>query len=203
MNKNKITAVKFLELILKGINPCTGELIPKNSALQDNELLQLIESFLNSDRHAYFFNGSFHYGFNAYKQKLKESPYRCNAYNYWTNEEDIELENLHKTMGLRDLANHFKRQPGAIRARLKKLAIFPQNTFYEKKELIAYCNKCGAEFDIKRQELGYKTCLNCGEKEARKDSLKINEGIAGTREENKKMRGQVWGEMINRSRGRE
>lgn len=30
----------------------------------------------------------------------------------------------------------------------------------------------------------------------------INEGIAGTREENKKMRGQLWGDMRNRGRGR-
>jgi hypothetical protein len=31
---------------------------------------------------------------------------------------------------------------------------------------------------------------------------KVDEGIAGTREENKKMRGQLWGEMRNRGRGR-
>lgn len=30
---------------------------------------------------------------------------------------------------------------------------------------------------------------------------RINEGIAGTREENKKMRGQVWGDLRNRNRG--
>jgi hypothetical protein len=31
---------------------------------------------------------------------------------------------------------------------------------------------------------------------------KVDEGIAGTREENKKMRGQLWGDMRNRGRGR-
>lgn len=30
----------------------------------------------------------------------------------------------------------------------------------------------------------------------------VNEGIAGTRDENKKMRGQLWGDMRNRSKGR-
>lgn len=30
---------------------------------------------------------------------------------------------------------------------------------------------------------------------------KINEGLAGTREENKRMRGQIWGEIRGRSRG--
>jgi hypothetical protein len=36
---------------------------------------------------------------------------------------------------------------------------------------------------------------------AAKLAPKINEGIGGTREENKKMRGQVWGEIRSRSKG--
>jgi len=36
----------------------------------------------------------------------------------------------------------------------------------------------------------------------RQTSYGINEGIAGTREENKKMRGQLWGDMRNRGRGK-
>ena len=31
---------------------------------------------------------------------------------------------------------------------------------------------------------------------------KLDEGIAGSREDNKKMRGQLWGDMRNRGRGR-
>lgn len=33
-------------------------------------------------------------------------------------------------------------------------------------------------------------------------SYKIDEGIAGSREDNKKMRGQLWGDMRNRGRGK-
>lgn len=28
------------------------------------------------------------------------------------------------------------------------------------------CNKCGDDVDIKRWQLGYHTCLHCGEKDA-------------------------------------
>lgn len=30
-----------------------------------------------------------------------------------------------------------------------------------------YCIRCGEEFSYKRYELGYRTCLTCGEKSAR------------------------------------
>ena len=203
MKDEKITAEKFLELILEGINPITGEIIPENSALKESELLSLIENFLKTYKHPYFFNGTFHYGFNSYKQKLKESPNRSNAYNKWETEEDNELEILSKTKKIKELSDHFKRQPGAIKSRLKKLGISPQNSSFINEEAIAYCIECGAEFNVKRKVLGFKTCLNCGEKEALKVTPKIDEGIAGTREENKKMRAQVWGEIRNRSRGRD
>lgn len=48
------------------------------------------------------------------------------------------------------------------------------------------------------------TSLKQGERKVGDTATKqyINEGIAGTREENKKMRGQLWGDMRNRGRGR-
>jgi len=63
------------------------------------------------------------------------------------------------------------------------------------------CSKCGELFNCDRANLGYKTCLACGENEAHKNAPKLDEGLPGTREENKKMRGQVWGEIRNRSKG--
>jgi len=47
-------------------------------------------------------------------------------------------------------------------------------------------------------------CVKCqGEFERTHDTRPhINEGLAGTRDENKKMRGQLWGDMRNRGRGR-
>ena len=63
------------------------------------------------------------------------------------------------------------------------------------------CVSCGDSFDQGRKDLGISTCLKCGEIVATRSSARINEGIAGTREENKKMNAQIWGEMRNRSRG--
>jgi len=60
--------------------------------------------------------------------------------------------------------------------------------------------ECGDTFDIRRKKAGYNTCINCGEIEAQISRPTLNEGLPGTREENKKMRGQVWGEIRNRSK---
>jgi len=65
----------------------------------------------------------------------------------------------------------------------------------------AVCSECGKLFNQDRRNLGYKTCLTCGENEAHKKAPKLDEGLPGTREENKKMRAQVWGEIRNRNKG--
>lgn len=33
-----------------------------------------------------------------------------------------------------------------------------------------HCFECGEEYNIRRRDLGYKTCLECGDKQARKAS---------------------------------
>lgn len=50
---------------------------------------------------------------------------------------------------------------------------------------VSRCVKCQAEFERTHDTRPH-----------------INEGLAGTRNENKKMRGQLWGDMRNRDRGR-
>ena len=37
---------------------------------------------------------------------------------------------------------------------------------------MATCIKCYSEFPDKRKELGYKTCIVCGEKEANKEAIR-------------------------------
>lgn len=70
-----------------------------------------------------------------------------------------------------------------------------------KKEMENECSVCGNSFPKKRAELGYTTCLLCGEKEASNKTPKLNEGLPGTREDHKRMRAQVWGEIRNRNKG--
>ena len=36
---------------------------------------------------------------------------------------------------------------------------------------MAFCCNCDEEYSDRRKELGYKTCLECGEHEAKKESL--------------------------------
>ena len=41
-----------------------------------------------------------------------------------------------------------------------------------------YCNVCGEEYPAKRKELGYKTCINCGDKFARKEAVRKSKCVA-------------------------
>ena len=40
------------------------------------------------------------------------------------------------------------------------------------------CNVCGEEFPIRRKELGYKTCIVCGDKFARKEAIRKSKCVA-------------------------
>ena len=68
----------------------------------------------------YKFNNEEYYGAEAYREALRESDNRYNAYEPWTDREDEELEELSKTMSVPELADHFKRMEGGIRSRLLK-----------------------------------------------------------------------------------
>ena len=43
---------------------------------------------------------------------------------------------------------------------------------------MATCIVCYEKYSDKRKNLGYKTCLNCGDKEARKEALRKSKCIA-------------------------
>jgi hypothetical protein len=40
----------------------------------------------------------------------------------------------------------------------------------DKTRMVAWCRTCGDPYPMKRQDLGYTTCLPCGDKQARKVS---------------------------------
>lgn len=68
------------------------------------------------------------------------------------------------------------------------------------------CIECGATIPHARVVAvpTVSRCVKCqSEFEHTHDTRPhINEGLGGTRDENKKMRGQLWGDMRNRGRGR-
>jgi RNA polymerase-binding transcription factor DksA len=49
-----------------------------------------------------------------------------------------------------------------------------------------------------------RQCVECQTKSEKEGDTRryVNEGLAGTREDHKKMRGKQWSEMIQRSRGK-
>jgi hypothetical protein len=68
------------------------------------------------------------------------------------------------------------------------------------------CLECSGAISAQRAKAvpGVIRCVGCQSKfESGHDGrARIDEGIAGTRKDNKRMRGQLWGDMRNRSRGR-
>ena len=56
-----------------------------------------------------------------YIDALKNSDNRYNAYSKWSEEADAELLSLSETVNIKQLADHFKRMPGGITSRLRKL----------------------------------------------------------------------------------
>lgn len=40
------------------------------------------------------------------------------------------------------------------------------------------CQKCGEEFSLSRAKLGYKTCLECGEEEAQRETKRKSKCVA-------------------------
>lgn len=68
------------------------------------------------------------------------------------------------------------------------------------------CVDCGVVIPHARVEAtpSVSRCVKCQStfEHTHDTRPRINEGLAGTRDENKKMRGQLWGDMRNRGRGR-
>jgi RNA polymerase-binding transcription factor DksA len=71
---------------------------------------------------------------------------------------------------------------------------------------VRLCSDCGIEVPPERIHAApdVKRCFKCQNNfEMHHDTRpRIDEGLAGTREEHKKMRGQLWGDMQSRGRGK-
>ena len=79
-------------------------------------------------------------------------------------------------------------------------------TFAKNTSLKGYCIECGSKIPEARLIINpnVKCCVNCQseieEKSPGSASRKIDEGIGGTREDNKRMRAKNWGDMMNRGK---
>ena len=123
----------------------------------------------------------------------------------WVPTEEINRKILNALINLRSKCKSFVEEKyeylktKRIKLKTEKALVNPKPRGNKKAGPI--CISCGVSFDQQRKDLGMSTCLKCGEVEATRSSARINEGIAGTREECKRMNAQLWGDMRNRSRG--
>ena len=69
----------------------------------------------------YKFDDKVYDSLQDYLIALKSSKNRYNSYATWTQEDDDSLVKLSNTMSLIELCDHFKRMPGGIKSRLRKL----------------------------------------------------------------------------------
>lgn len=66
------------------------------------------------------------------------------------------------------------------------------------------CRECRQPIPAARLKVvpGATLCVDCKKGADDDSSPRIDEGLAGTREDHKRMRGKQWGEMIQRFRGK-
>tara|TARA_X000000368_G_scaffold368433_1_gene316380 strand:+ start:277 stop:1008 length:732 start_codon:yes stop_codon:yes gene_type:complete len=97
----------------------------KNIALLEKHKNQLSNAVVKDKKitKKYKLNKKVYTSYLDYFIALKNSKNRYNSYSEWTNEDDELLAKLSKTMSVKELCDHFKRIPGGIRSRLRKLSL--------------------------------------------------------------------------------
>lgn len=100
------------------------------------------------------------------------------------------------------------RQPRYSTARHKKqeVSIKPRAQAASDPDDVRLCIDCGVVIPSERLRTvpSVARCVKCQSalEQNRDTRAYIDEGLAGTREDHKRMRGQLWGDMRNRARGR-
>ena len=97
-------ALNILRALADGVDPSTGELAAKDSALQQPATVRAL-----------------HFAIAAL-QRDNERPEKRNSYGAWSSEEDARLcEEFHCGVAFSEIANIHGRSRGAIVSRLEKL----------------------------------------------------------------------------------
>jgi RNA polymerase-binding transcription factor DksA len=99
-----------------------------------------------------------------------------------------------------ELAEIRKTQERSPQIFLNKETSISENKMKE----IRFCIECGSSIPKERIEASNASrCIKCQEEfeKSHDTRIKINEGLPGTREGHKRMRGQIWGEIKKRNSG--
>ena len=111
-------AKELLTLLSDGVNPMTGEVLPKDDSCNQVEIVRALNTVLR------FLEGQ-------PKAAEKKSPE--NAGKPWTDEDEEVLGRMFDAGYTgKEICNHFKRSPGAIAARLVKLGKINERDKFKK-----------------------------------------------------------------------
>ena len=92
--------IETLQMLAKGINPVTGEVLPENSSFNKPEVIREV--------------------FNLIERSTKSNSLTQNQGTPWTKALKEELGKLYSEgVSIEELASHFGRTSGAIRSQLK------------------------------------------------------------------------------------
>ena len=208
-------ALSVIKALADGVDPNTGEMLPDNNPIQSAIVVRALYTSINALE-------------KNLKSTSRKSNLPDNAGKPWSDEEDKQLEDEYKSgMTVTEITKLHLRTRGAIQSRLIKLGLVIVPPDFEdsvdlKKSLqyeiqppvatdetgsadVRECLDCGIVIPVARVQAipNVSRCAHCQEKlEASHPELserKVDEGLAGSREDNKKMRNKNFSDIRKRN----
>lgn len=221
MNKTK-TSEEFLQLILSGVNPNTGELLSSESPLQNNDLLKEIREFLRENNRDWIIvtaedklrieksdlfeklrkkrlEIANEIGWKPYHILSNEALYRIIIYQPKTLEDASHLKhigekNIEYVPPFLEIINSSSRIKTDVEKRITRKYIAPSDTL---------CISCKSEIDFNRRmaEPDCLRCLQCQTNYEKTHDIKTKAGdFGGTPEDIARMKKQLSDEILSRHR---
>ena len=209
-------ALKVIQALADGVNPITGEVLPDNSPYQSAEIVRALHASIKAIEH------------KIKSDARRNSLPRNAGKPWSGEEDYQVAKAFDEGVSVTEIAHSHMRTRGAIQSRLVKLGKIelrpdfegdakntPQNSTVEpleSEETYASnsprseheCIECGAEIPKARLKAipGVQRCVSCEENlETRDPSIierKVDEGLSGSREDNKRMRNKQYSDMRRR-----
>ena len=208
-------ALGVIKALADGVDPNTGEMLPDNSPIQSAIVVRALYTSINALE-------------KNLKSTSRKSNLPDNAGKPWSDEEDKQVEDEYKSgMTVTEISKLHLRTRGAIQSRLLKLGLIVVPPDFEDSEDLKKtlqseaqppltddenissdareCLDCGVVIPVARVQAipNVIRCAHCQEKlEAGHPELserKVDEGLAGSREDNKKMRNKNFSDIRKRN----
>lgn len=214
---NNEEALKIIQALADGVDPFTGEVLPKNSPYQSAQVVRALYASIKVLEH-------------QTETDARRANLPVNAGKPWTVEEEQQvIRAFEEGKSVTEISNQHFRTYGAIQSRLIKLgkinvtdepelnveltppeteAIQQKGTEIEasdKQANVHKCTDCGRAISETRLKAlpGVSRCVTCQERLEKSDpksvKRKVDEGLSGTREDQERMRTKQNSETWRRS----